>query len=103
MHEAETGHHSGAPLVFSGIVCFLCDGLYILVCPFTLFLWPLFLITNGIFKYCLLKGFELGLIYNYLYYEVHMDRLSYIVISTSPKPTWLSVLLLLVTEVTVNS
>jgi hypothetical protein len=38
MHGAETGHHSGGPRVFSGIFCFLCDGLYILVCPFTFFL-----------------------------------------------------------------
>jgi hypothetical protein len=66
-----------------------CISLFVLL-PF--FFWPLFLITNGIFKYFLLKWFELGLIYNYLYYEVHMDILSYIVISTSPKPVWLSVL-----------
>jgi hypothetical protein len=63
MHEAETGHHSGAPLVFSGIFYFYvmgCISLFVLL-PFFL---PLFLITNGIFKLFLLKWFDLGLIYN---------------------------------------
>jgi len=36
MHEAETGHHSGAPLVFSGIFYFYvmgCISLFVLL-PF---------------------------------------------------------------------